>query len=480
MISEHLPEIFAALLTLLYILGILAAIEALLTARTPQGAIAWCLFLIMFPILGLPVYLIFGGRKFSGYVSARRDDNLPLQRRVQEVVADLPQEIFAEIGEEESDLTVFEKLAQMPFLAHNRSRLLINGEQTFSAIFNGIKKAQEYILVQFFIVKNDELGQRLKNELINKARSGVKVYFLYDAVGSHALPSSYVKEMNKAGIITSPFSGSSHGGGHIFRVNFRNHRKIVVIDGHTAYAGGLNVGDEYMGKHRILTPWRDTHVEVCGPAVLAMQLAFHEDWYWMTHEVLPLSAKPVFSESDSERMLVIPSGPADELETCSLLFTELIHRAKKRVWIVSPYFVPDDAVMSALQIAALRGVDVRIMLPENPDHKLVYLASFSFLEETLPVGIKVYRYTEGFLHQKVFLVDDSLAGVGTANLDNRSFRLNFELTLLYADKKMTAEVEKMLLQDFACCRELSMADINQRPWWFVLATKVARLFSPVL
>ncbi len=480
MITEHLPEIFAALLTLLYILGILAAIEALLTARTPQGAIAWCLFLVMFPILGLPVYLIFGGRKFSGYVSARRDDNLPLQRRLQEVAAKLPPEIFAKLDTGEEDLAVFEKLGDMPFLTHNRSRLLINGEQTFSAIFEGINEAREYILVQFYIVKNDELGQRLKNALINKANDGVQVYFLFDAVGSHALPSAYIKEMKKAGIKTSPFSGSSHGGGHVFRVNFRNHRKIVVIDGHTAYAGGLNVGDEYMGKHPRLSPWRDTHVEVRGPAVLAIQLAFHEDWHWMTHEILPLSETPVFTEADSERMLVLPSGPADELETCSLLFTELIHRAKKRVWIVSPYFVPDDAVMSALQIAALRGVDVRIMLPENPDHKLVYLASFSFLQETLPVGIKVYRYMQGFLHQKVFLVDDSLAGVGTANLDNRSFRLNFELTLLYADKKFTSEVEKMLRQDFGCCRELSMADINQRPWWFVLATKIARLFSPVL
>ncbi len=186
------------------------------------------------------------------------------------------------------------------------------------------------------------------------------------------------------------------------------------------------------------------------------------------------------NEEDPERVLVLPSGPADELETCSLLFTELIHRAKKRVWIVSPYFVPDDAVMSALKIAALQGVDVRIMLPEKADNLLVYLASFTFLEVTVPVGIKVYRYTEGFLHQKVFLVDDSLAGVGTANLDNRSFRLNFEITLLYADRKFSAKVEEMLLHDFACCRELTMTEINQRPWWFVLATKIARLFSPVL
>jgi cardiolipin synthase len=478
--SEYLPELVAGALSLLYLLGIVAAIEALLTARTPQGAIAWSLFLIMFPIFGLPLYLIFGGRKFSGYVNARRNDNLPLQQRVLEEVTKLSPTIRAEFNPDEIGFEVFERLAYMPFLAHNQSRLLINGEETFKAIFSGIKKAREYLLVQFYIVKNDELGRKLQQELIVKAKQGVQVYFLYDAVGSHALPSSYIKELREAGIKTSPFSGSSHGGGHIFRINFRNHRKIVVVDGHTAYVGGLNVGKEYIGKHPKLSPWRDTHVEVHGPAASAIQLAFQEDWYWMTHEILPFSSVPVCDERDSERVLVLPSGPADELETCSLLFTELIHRAKKRVWIVSPYFVPDDVVVSALQIAALRGVDVRIMLPENPDHKLVYLASFSFLEETVPVGIKVYRYIEGFLHQKVFLVDDSLAGVGTANLDNRSFRLNFELTVLFADKKVASDVEAMLRQDFACCRKLSMDEINQQPWWFVLATKIARLFSPVL
>ena len=478
--SEFLPELGTVLLTLLYLSGILAAIEALLTARTPQGAIAWCLFLLLFPILGLPIYLILGGRKFSGYVNARRNDHLPLQQEYQKVVAKLPATLRAEFDQHETNIKVFEQLAEMHFLAHNHGRLLLNGEQTFNAIFEGIRQAQEYLLVQFFIVKDDELGQQLQQELVNKARDGVNVYFLYDSIGSRALPATFVKQMTKAGIKVSPFSGNSRGKGHPFRLNFRNHRKIVVVDGKIAYVGGLNVGDEYMGKHPLLTPWRDTHVEVRGPVVLAVQLAFQEDWYWMQHELLSLNLNLEQNETASQRILVLPSGPADELETCGLLFTELINRAKNRIWIVSPYFVPDDKVISALQLAALRGVDVRIMLPENPDHKLVYLASFSYLEETIPVGIKVYRFKEGFLHQKVFLVDDRLAGVGTANLDNRSFRLNFEITLLFADKNFATEVETMLQQDFACCRQLTMHEINQRPWWFKLATKVARLFAPIL
>ena len=463
-------------------ISIVATIEALLTARTPQGTIAWSLFLIMFPILGLPIYLIFGGRKFSGYADARRSGTQPLQKLVQEISERLPTSVLASFEPDEKEHVVLSRLAHMPFFAHNNSRLLIDGEATFTAIFDSIETAQNYVLVQFFIVKDDELGRALQQRLVAKACEGVRIYFLYDAIGCHALPASYLQILQKAGIETVAFRGSSFGGGHPFRINFRNHRKIVVVDGHTAYVGGHNVGDEYVGKSNNpdLRPWRDTHVEVCGPAVLGVQLVFLEDWYWVTHQIPKVSTEPVNAKMGNQRVLVLPSGPADDFDTCSLLLTELIHSARQRIWIVSPYFVPDDTVVSALQLAALRGVDVRIMLPEKPDHLLVYLAKFTYLEEILPFGINVYSYQAGFLHQKVVLVDDELAGVGTANLDNRSFRLNFEITLLFADKNCVREVEEMLLDDFANCRKMELIEIEQRPLWFKLATKVARLFSPIL
>lgn len=480
--SEHLLLVITGLYLLLEIAAIIAAIEALLNARTSQGAIAWMLFLVMFPFLGLPIYLILGGRKFSGYVDARRSGDAPLQELVKRISQKLPESSLAVFQTNENPHTALSALARMPFFAHNNSRLLIDGEVAFKAIFEGIEKAENYLLVQFFIVKDDELGRDLRQRLITKAREGVRVYFLYDAVGCHALPSSYINELKSSGIETVAFRGSSRGGGHWFRINFRNHRKIVVVDGHTAYVGGLNVGNEYISKSKKahLRPWRDTHVEVSGPAVLGIQLAFLEDWYWMTHKIPQVKLEQVFSETADERVLVLPSGPADDLDTCSLLFAELIHSARKRIWIVSPYFVPDDTIVSALQIAALRGVDVRIMLPEKPDHKLVYLAKFSYLEETIPFGIKVYDYQAGFLHQKVALVDDDLAAVGTANLDNRSFRLNFELTLLFVDTYCVSNVRSMLENDFENCRQMQLDDILQRPVWFKLATRIARLFSPIL
>lgn len=481
-LPEYFPYLLGALYLLLEVAAIIASIEAILGDRSSQSAIAWTLVLVMFPVIGLPLYLVFGGRKFSGYVNARRSGNEPLQRLIQETSKQIPERALATFATGELDHKVLSKLARMPFFAGNRSRLLIDGDATFAAIFDAIDNASEYVLVQFYIVRDDDLGRKLQHKLIRKARQKVRVYFLYDAIGSNALPAAYLLTLQQAGVETAEFSGGGRHGGHPFRMNFRNHRKIVVIDGRYAFVGGHNVGVEYLGlsEERDMRPWRDTHVMIEGPAALGVQLAFIEDWYWITQQILPVRTTPVFAEDADQRVLVLPTGPADELDTCGLLFTELIHSARRRIWIVSPYFVPDDPVISALQIAALRGVDVRIMLPEKVDHLLVYLAKFSYLEETLPCGIKFFSYQRGFLHNKVFLVDEQLAGVGTANLDNRSFRLNFEITLLFAERDFVDEVERMLLRDFEHCREMSLHEIERRSLWFKLATRIARLFSPVL
>ena len=479
---EYLPLLLGGLYLLFEVAAIVAAIEAILGNRSSQSAIAWALVLVIFPILGLPLYLIFGGRKFSGYINARRSGNEPFQHLVHESRAQLPDSMFATFEDHEDDYQALMRLASMPCFAGNNSRLLIDGEATFDAIFSAIDQAAEYILVQFYIVRDDEIGVALQKRLIEKAHAKVRVYFLYDSVGGNRLGRGYLNALREAGVEVMAFSGSGSRGGNTFRVNFRNHRKIVVVDGRVAFVGGHNVGDEYLGKSKSpdLRPWRDTHVEVEGPAVLGVQLAFIEDWYWMTRQIPPVQVQPVLADGGDRRVLVLPSGPADDLETCGLMFTELIHSARQRVWIVSPYFVPDDSVLSALKLAALRGVDVRIMLPEKADHLLVYLAKFSYLEETLPCGIKFYNYQRGFLHNKVVLVDHRIAGIGTANLDNRSFRLNFEITLLFIDRGCVDDVEAMLLHDFESCRQMSLDEIHQRSLFFRIATRIARLFSPIL
>ena len=223
-----------------------------------------------------------------------------------------------------------------------------------------------------------------------------------------------------------------------------------------------------------------THMRIDGPATVALQISFVEDWYWATDEYIKeLDWTPTKAASGDKAVLIVPTGPADPLETAALMFLHAITIAKKRIWIASPYFVPDDAIVSALQLAGLRGVDVRILIPHKPDHLLVYLAAFSYFDGASKTGARFFRYTDGFLHQKVMLVDDRAATVGTANFDNRSFRLNFEITAVVADTEFAGEIEKIFEDDFARSYEMHMADLDKKSFWFKLATRLARLTAPV-
>ena len=285
--------------------------------------------------------------------------------------------------------------------------------------------------------------------------------------------------MQMAGVVTSAFH-TTKGKTNRFQLNFRNHRKIVVVDGKAAWVGGHNVGDEYLGKSPKFGAWRDTHVRIEGPAVQAIQFCFVEDWHWAANVFPELNWEPQQAVDGKDEILTVASGPADNLETCGLMFVQAINDARERVWIASPYFVPDLQILSALKLAALRGVDVRILLPQKGDHRTVYLASFSYFQNTLPLGIKIYRYSAGFMHQKVFLIDSSYAAVGTANLDNRSFRLNFEITILNYDPQFIKEVEDMLSADFSRSRRAVMEDYTRKSFFFKLAVRSARLLAPIL
>jgi cardiolipin synthase len=371
-----------------------------------------------------------------------------------------------------------QRLAGLPFLRGNSLDLLVDGDATFSSILDGIDEAKDYVLFQFFIVHDDEIGRQVKDHLIARARDGVRVYFLYDEVGSKDLPKAYKRGLTEAGAEVSAFN-TRKGSGNRFQINFRNHRKVVVVDGKVAWVGGHNVGDEYLGRDPKFGHWRDTHTRIEGPAALGAQLSFAEDWYWATDRRLDLSWTPVAAADGDVPVLILPSGPADALETANLMFVHAINLATDRIWIASPYFVPDRPVITALQLAGLRGVDVRILIPDEPDHLGVYLAAFSYLDESAETGVKFYRYQDGFPHQKVMLIDDGYATVGTANFDNRSFRLNFEITAAIADRDFAAEVERMLEDDFAESRLMAPGEFDAKPWCFRFGVRLARLTAPV-
>ncbi|NCD32959.1 MAG: cardiolipin synthase [Spartobacteria bacterium] len=473
---SSLASIFwAILLAVLHIAGLVSIIDAIMKVRTPQGALAWSLLLLMMPEIGVLLYWVFGRNKFHGYVEALRAYKQNEDEITRSLAAYKEPSDFLCRGDDD----VYENIARMSFTSGNSISLLVDGDATFSAILEGIHRAEHYILLEFFIVKDDELGREVKTALIQKADKGIPVYFLYDEVGSKSLPKRYIREMRNAGIQIKPFN-TQRGWLNKFQINFRNHRKIVVIDGTEAYVGGLNIGDEYMGRDPKFGHWRDTHLKMTGPCVQAVQVDWWSDWYWSTRDATEvLNWIPTPSLDEDKKVLIMGSGPADTLDTCELFFIHSINRAKKRIWIASPYFIPDNSVMKAMQLAALRGVDVRIMLPQKADHAIVYLAGFTYLPE-VNSKIRMYRYTDGFLHQKVMLIDDNLASVGTANMDNRSFRLNFEMSVLVENRAFAREIEEMMIHDFEHCTLSGKTEYMKRPAWFKVAAKTAALFSPIL
>ncbi|MEP0546513.1 MAG: cardiolipin synthase [Rhodothermales bacterium] len=466
----------------LQVLGVLSALDAVMRARTPQGSTAWAVALIAMPLLALPAYWIFGRARFEDYVEALRGFNTVVSERLKAVrsgpLAEFLVDPDGDPEEERGELHAFDELATLPLTCGNDGRLLVDGHATFDAIFAAFDRAEHYILAQFYIIHDDEIGGRFKEKLIAAARRGVRVYLIYDEVGSHKLPKAYKRELEAAGVEVSSFSGHRSRFKR-FRLNFRNHRKIVVVDGTWAAMGGLNVGDEYLGRDEKLSPWRDTHVAIEGPVVQGVQLSFVRDWYYGCEEIPEVRWQPTRADADREA-LVLASGPADDLETCGLLFTHAIESAEERVWIATPYFVPDGRVLGALQLAALRGVDVRILMPRQSDSVFFKYVPYAYLPDVERAGVKVYLHEPGFMHQKVLLVDEDYAAVSTANFDNRSFRLNFEITVLFADAGFARDVAAMLEDDFARSTQITRADMEDKSYAFQVATQVTRLFAPVL
>lgn len=465
-------------LMVVQVTAVASSVHAVLTARTAQAALGWAIALNTIPGLAVPAYWIVGRSDFDERVSLHRAGREQVDPVVETLVGRM--EKFR-LADEDMIATVgtAQNLASLPALRANDSELLVDGEATFDDILRGINEAQDYILMQWFIVRDDGIGRRIQQKLIDKARAGVDVYFLYDFYGSLGLSEAYTEEMEDAGVAVSSYVGDESWLSRL-RVNFRNHRKVTVVDGRVAWIGGHNLGDEYLGLHDRLTPWRDTHIRIEGPAALIAQMAFVTDWNFAVDEMPDLHWDPVPATGVDEAAILVASGPADDIEATRLTFIHAINSANERLWISSPYFVPDQAVVAALQLAGLRGVDVRILLPEMNDHPLVQLAAYSYFEESSLTGVKFYWYTDGFLHRKVMLVDDVVAAVGSANLDNRSFRLNFEIIGLFMGEDTIKRVERMFLEDFEHVRPIPTDALDSKSFWFRLGVAASRLAAPLL
>ncbi|HVW93402.1 MAG TPA: cardiolipin synthase [Devosia sp.] len=465
----------SALTGLFYVLAAICAVREVMVSRTSQGSIAWLISLALLPFPTVIIYFIVGWKHFDDYAAVQvRGRRLSRGGRSRGIPL---------IDEKcNAAWPVLTGIAQIPFLAGNEAKLLIDGQATFDSIFAGIDNAQHYLLVQFYIVRDDALGKVLADKLIARAQAGVSVRLLYDDIGSYGLPRRYIERLRAAGVKVSGFN-NRHRFLRLYgptRLNYRNHRKIVVADGREAWVGGHNVGVEYLGLDPRFGRWRDTQVHVRGPAALACGLVFAEDWEWATGERLqPALPEPIETPGD-QPVLAMPSGPADRLEDCAIAFTDVIGRARKRIWIVSPYFVPDLDVRTALYAAVLRGVEVKLLLPHKPDHLLVWLASNAHANQMVDRGVAVHRYQDGFLHEKAILIDDAIAGLGTVNFDNRSFAINFELTLWFTGRQMIEDVEATLAVDFANSRRTTVEDVGKLPIVSRFVGQAAKLLSPML
>ncbi|WP_379710483.1 cardiolipin synthase [Haloferula chungangensis] len=473
--------VWAVFRVVLHLMGLIYSVSAVMSTRTPQGAIAWAISLNTIPVVAVPAWWIFGNSTIGDYASTRMVGVAEVRPVALQKILDLGADEVVSPGPHEL-ISTLSSLSSLPVTKGNQVKLLVDGQNTFDSAYEAIDAAKDYVLVQFYIIRNDTAGEQLKERLISKARSGVEVYLIYDDYGSIGLGGKFVKELRDAGAHVTSFMDFDKEPNR-FQINFRNHRKLIIVDGKVGFVGGHNVGDEYFGKHPVLTPWRDSHLRISGPAVICLQVPFIEDWTWATGqdiEGLKWDLEDADEKAAGDALAVgVPSGPADPMETCSLFFHACIHAAKERIWIATPYFVPDQALVISLQLAAARGVDVRVLIPDTSDSKLVQLSSFSYLKEMESAGVQIWRYQSGFMHQKVLLVDDDFASIGSANLDNRSLRLNFELMVAVKDRTFAAEVEEMLQNDFSNSRLATADDLKGKSLFYRMGVRVARLLAPI-
>ncbi len=463
----------------LYFLTVLAVIVVVLSEnRNPVKSMAWVLVLVLLPVLGLIIYLIFG-RSLKGMSLISRSDLREL-RRLNDF--SYPTRAVEGLSEESRQLiSLVNKLAGPHLFTGNDVEMFTSGVDKFESLKRDIAAATDHIHVQYFIIENDTAGGELIELLMDKARHGVQVRVLYDYVGSFYMRPRLLKQMRNAGIEVHPFLELSFTQ-FAFRVNWRNHRKIVVIDGRVGYVGGMNIADRYVTGDKRWSAWRDTHLRVSGEAVMALQYSFAIDWNFTTRKLLNFPTMRFTGTPGKENltMQMVGSGPTNRWNNISFVFFKAITQAKRRVFVQTPYFLPSDSLLKALESAALAGVDVRLMIPRNLDSEMLRLATSSYIKECLLSGIKVYLYEPTVMHAKVVIIDDEFVTTGSTNFDFRSFEHNFEFNVLIYNKDFNSKMRAVFEADMEQCTRLSMGKWKQRPLMQKALESVVRLISPIL
>lgn len=466
---------------------ILAGVLIFMERRNIAATWAWLMVLLFLPGVGFLIYLIFGQRLSKRKLYRLRQGEFSHFRAAVDKQKQLLESGNFAVNdpamERHRDMIYMNVVSDGAYYTQdNQIRIFAEGHELFDVMFRQMEDAREHIHLLYYILNDDELGRNLIDLLTRKAKQGVKVRLLYDAVGSSGISSRFIRPLLAAGgeVVSFfpariPFLN--------FRVNFRNHRKLTIIDGKWGYIGGFNIGDEYLGKDRKLGYWRDTHLLIQGKAVYMLQARFFLDWNLsapkrMTESLLYFPE--MIEEPGTVGVQIVSSGPNSEKQQIKHAFLKMIYKARKKIYLQTPYFVPDDSILTALKMAAMSGVDVRVIVPGRADHKLVYLATTSYLGELLKSGVRCYWYEKGFMHAKTMVVDRQLSSVGTANVDIRSFKLNFETNAFLYDSRTAGELEDLFLADLEDCREITLEAYVKRPLRSRLQESLARLVSPLL
>jgi cardiolipin synthase len=454
----------------------IAAGAILLQRRSAAATIAWLLALLLLPFVGLILYRFLGPLRLK-----RKRLRRHVGRRVIEDALSAMDAIRASGNSEVQVARVPLAMREAPPLHARAVDMYFDGVSTYAAIVEAIEAARHHVHLEYYIFEPDQIGTRLRDLLVKKAREGVTVRLLLDGTGSGHVHRGFLKPLREAGAEVAWFNPLSLRWIRTRRIDFRCHRKIIVCDGVVGFTGGMNVADVHSAELS-KSYWRDTHLRIEGAAVLPIQRIFVEDWYFATGRLPPRTSElfPVHDGVGSRVVQIVASGPDHDYLTIHDTYFTAITQAASRVWLTTPYFVPDEPILTAMCTAARRGVDVRLIVPLHGDSLLIDLAARSYVPELLASGVRVYEYLPRFVHAKTIVVDEDLAIVGTANLDNRSFRLAFELTALMFDRELTARLARAFEADLADCRAMSGPSYENQTLFRRLGEASARLLSPLL
>lgn len=471
----------SSILIIAYVISILSAISLIFIERKePNTTWAWLLILFVLPGVGFIIYLIFG-------------QNLSRQKifREKKVIDEKKSRVLMEKFKEEKEKGASSEFMELVRMNYTHSGALytegnslttfIDGERKFEALINDIRDAKEFIHIEYYIFRMDNLGKTLIDELSKKVQDGVEVRFVVDAMGSKSIRNKDIKYIRSLGIKFHIFFPGISPYVNI-RINFRNHRKIVVIDGEVGYVGGFNVGDEYVNKGDQFDYWRDTHIRIKGKAVNELNKRFILDWDYASEGELKNYDKYFKLQEDSGNIgiQIVSSGPDHKEEYIKNAYMKIINNAKESVYIQTPYLVPDEPMKEALKIAALSGIDVRIMVPDKPDHFFMKWILSANMGELMEWGVKFYTYQKGFIHSKTIVSDGKVCSIGTANLDIRSFQLNFEINAIIYDDKFSKEQENIFIKDIEDCKLVTMDEYENRSRALKIKEALIRLVAPIL